>query len=45
MTQLDYYSHLLYSLVVTASLVGAVVFLLAVSYAICILFPHAGPRK
>ena len=45
MTQLDYYSHLLYSLVVTASLVGGVFFLLAISYAIYILSPHARPRK
>ena len=45
MTQFDYYSHLLYSLVVTASLVGGVVFLLAASYTIYILFPYVGPRK
>ena len=45
MTQLDYYSHLLCSLVTPAEFAGVVISLLAVTYIIHALFTHAGPRK
>ncbi len=45
MTQYDYYSQLIYSLVLTTSLVGVVAFLLVISYVLYLLSPYVGPRK
>ena len=45
MTQFDYYSQLLYSLIFTLSLVGTTALLLVIAYVIYILFPYVGPRK
>ena len=45
MTQYDYYSQLLHSLILTLSLVGGTLALILTTYVVSILFPYVGPRK
>ena len=45
MTQFEYYTGLLYNLVLTGALVGAIAFVSAIAYVIYILRPYVGPRK